>query len=210
MFYEPKNGHGLAKNPFNSLILPRPIGWISTVDAQGRVNLAPYSFFNAVSYTPPTIMFSSGHGQVEDDGMKDTLRNVLETGEFVHNVVTWDNREAMNQTSATTSKDIDEMALAGLTPVASDLVKPPRVWEAPVHMECKLLKTVELPNTEGGNVYTVVFGEVIGIHIDDRILDENGIVDIDKFRPLGRLGYQDYTRVDGETAFTMDRPDYKS
>ena len=101
MFYEPKDGHGLPKNPFNSLVIPRPIGWISSVDGQGNVNLAPYSFFNGVSYRPPTVMFASGNGEVEDDGMKDSVRNIIETGEFVHNFVTWDVRDAMNLSSAT-------------------------------------------------------------------------------------------------------------
>ena len=132
MYYEPKDGHGLPKNPFNSLVVPRPIGWISSVDADGNVNLAPYSFFNGVAYNPPTVMFSSGHGQVEDDGMKDSLRNILETGEFVQNFSTWDTREAMNATSATTAKSVDELAEAGLTPIASTLVKPPRIKESPI------------------------------------------------------------------------------
>ena len=96
MFYEPKEGHGLSKNPFNSLVVPRPIGWISSLDSDGNVNLAPYSFFNGVSYRPPTVMFSSGRGEVEDDQLKDSVRNILETGEFVHNFVTWDVRDAMN------------------------------------------------------------------------------------------------------------------
>jgi len=132
MYYEPKDGHGLPKNPFNSLVVPRPIGWISSVDADGNVNLAPYSFFNGVAYNPPTVMFSSGHGQVEDDGMKDSLRTILETGEFVQNFSTWDTREAMNATSATTAKSVDELAEAGLTPIASTLVKPPRIKESPI------------------------------------------------------------------------------
>lgn len=206
MFYQPKDGHGLPKNPFNSLIVPRPIGWISTQDGAGNINLAPYSFFNAVSYKPPTIMFSSGHGQVEDDGMKDTLRNILETGEFVHNLVTWDNRDAMNASSATTGKDVDEMAAAGLTAEPSEVVKAPRIQESPVHLECKLLKTVDLPNTSDANIYTVVFGEVVGIHIADEMIDEHGRIDIAKLCPVGRMGYQDYTRVDGETLFTLNRP----
>ncbi|NKB60221.1 MAG: flavin reductase family protein [Alphaproteobacteria bacterium] len=209
MFYEPKDGHGLSKNPFNSLVVPRPIGWISSVDGAGNVNLAPYSFFNAVAYNPPTVMFSAGHGQVEDDSKKDSLRNIVETGEFVHNVTTWDTREAMNESSATTAKDVDEMAMAGLTPIPSTLVKPPRVKEAPIHFECKLLQTVDLPNTSGGNTYTVVFGEVIGIHIEDEFILPSGQIDIAKLHPIGRMGYQDYTEVTGETVFTMDRPGFR-
>jgi flavin reductase (DIM6/NTAB) family NADH-FMN oxidoreductase RutF len=208
LFYEPKEGHGLAKNPFNSLVVPRPIGWISSVDNAGNVNLAPYSFFNGVAYRPPTVMFSSGAGQVEDDRMKDSLRNIQETGEFVHNFTTWDTREAMNQSSATTAKDVDEMELAGLTPIASTLVKPPRVAESPIHFECKLVKTVELPNTGGDDVYTVVFGEVIGVHIADELIMENGQIDIGKLHPIARMGYQDYTEVTAETVFTLERPGF--
>ncbi len=206
MFYEPKDGHGLSKNPFNSLVVPRPIGWISSVDKAGNINLAPYSFFNAVAYNPPTVMFSAGRGQVEDDGKKDSLRNIIETGEFVHSVSTWDTREAMNESSATTAMDVDEMAMAGLTPVPSKLVKPPRVKESPIHFECKLLQTVDLSNTTGGNAYTVVFGEVVGIHIEDDFIRPDGQIDIARLHPIGRMGYQDYTEVTGDTVFTMDRP----
>ncbi|MDD9877721.1 MAG: flavin reductase family protein [Magnetovibrio sp.] len=209
MFYEPKNGHGLSKNPFNSLVVPRPIGWISSVDGAGNVNLAPYSFFNGVAYNPPTVMFSSGHGQVEDDGMKDSLRNIQETGEFVHNFSTWDTREAMNDTSATTAMDRDELAEAGLTPIPSTLVKPPRVKESPIHFECKLVDTYDLPNTLDDNKYTVVFGEVIGVHIADELIMENGRIDIAKLHPIARMGYQDYTEVTGETVFTMERPGFR-
>jgi len=208
LFYEPKEGHGLTKNPFNSLVVPRPIGWISSVDNAGNVNLAPYSFFNGVAYRPPTVMFSSGAGQVEDDRMKDSLRNIQETGEFVHNFTTWDTRDAMNQSSATTSKEVDEMEMAGLTPIPSTLVKPPRVAESPVHFECKLVQTVDLPNTTGDDTYTVVFGEVIGVHIADELIMENGQIDIGKLHPIARMGYQDYSEVTAETVFTMERPGF--
>ncbi|MDC0986733.1 flavin reductase family protein [Alphaproteobacteria bacterium] len=206
MFYEPKDGHGLSKNPFNSLVVPRPIGWISSVDHDGNVNLAPYSFFNAVSYRPPTVMFSAGHGQMEDDGRKDSLRNIIETGEFVHSVCTWDTREAMNESSATTSKDVDEFVLTDLTPLSSKLVKPPRVKESPVHFECKLIQTIELPGPSAKDKYTVVFGEVIGIHIADELIRDDGQIDIAKLLPVGRMGYQDYSKVTDATVFTMNRP----
>ena len=209
MFYEPKEGHGLPKNPFNSLVIPRPIGWISSVDGDGNVNLAPYSFFNGVSYKPPTVMFASGQGLVEDDKMKDSVRNIIETGEFVHNFVTWDNRDAMNETSATTSKDLDELADAGLTPIPSKLVKPPRVQESPIHFECKLVQAVELPNTDGDHKYTVVFGEVIGVHIADELINDEGRIDIGKLHPVARMGYQDYTEVTADTVFTMERPGFR-
>ena len=151
-------------------------------------------------------MFSSGRGQVEDDNKKDSLRNILETGEFVQNFATWDTRDAMNASSATTGKDVDELAAAGLTSLSSELVKAPRVKESPIHFECKLVGTYELPNTTGDNSYTVVFGEVIGIHIADDLIMENGQIDIAKLHPIARMGYQDYTEVTGDTVFTMERP----
>lgn len=210
MFYEPKEGHGLAKNPFNSLVIPRPIGWISSVDTAGNVNLAPYSFFNGVSYRPPTVMFASGWSDVEDDGMKDSVHNILETGEFVHNFVTWDVKDAMNLSSATTARDVDEMAAAKLTPIPSKLVKAPRVAESPIHFECKLVHHVELPNTDGDNKYTIIFGEVIGVHIADDLINDEGRIDIGKLHPIARMGYQDYTEVTADTVFTLERPGYMS
>lgn len=207
MFYEPmKQDHGLGKNPFNSLVIPRPIGWITSVDKDGAVNLAPYSFFNAVSYRPPTVMFSAGHGDMEDDRLKDSQRNIEETGEFVHNVTTWETREAMNASSENLGKDVDELARTGLTPLPSKLVKPPRVKEAPIHFECKLIKTVTLPHDQLENRYTVLFGEVVGIHIDDSLITADGRIDVAKLHPIARLGYEDYTQVVADTIFTMVRP----
>ncbi|MBM89678.1 MAG: flavin reductase [Gammaproteobacteria bacterium] len=206
MFYEPrKKDHGLAKNPFNSLIIPRPIGWISTVDDKGIFNLAPYSFFNAVSYSPPTVMFASGVGSTEDK-TKDSARNVELTGEFVCNLATWDTKEQMNQSSATLPPETDEIALANLTPISSALVAAPRIAEAPVHLECKYLKTVDMPSWNENDVYKVLFGEVIGIHINDDVITDKGLIDVAKIMPIGRLGYNDYTKVDKETSFTLDRP----
>ena len=210
MFYEPKDGHGLSKNPFNSLVVPRPIGWISSLDKDGNVNLAPYSFFNGVSYRPPTVMFASGQGEVENDQLKDTVRNIIETGEFVHNFVTWDVRDAMNLSSATTAKDVDELEAAKLTQIPSKLVKAPRVAESPIHFECKLVQHVDLPNTIGNSKYTVVFGEVIGVHIADELINEEGRIDIGKLHPVARMGYQDYTEVTAETIFTLERPGFRS
>lgn len=209
MFYEPeKSDHGLPKNPFNSLVIPRPIGWITSVDPQGNVNLAPYSFFNAVAYRPPTVMFSSSRGATShDDDHKDSQRNIEATGEFVCNLTTWDTREAMNTTSATVAKEVDEMALAGLTPEPSKLIKPPRVAEAPVHFECRHIKTVTLPGVTPKDVYNVIFGQVVGIHIKDEFITEDGLIDVGKLRPIARLGYQDYAVVNPDTIFTMQRPD---
>jgi len=206
MFYEPvKQDHGLSKNPFNSLIIPRPIGWISSIDNEGVVNLAPYSFFNAVCYRPPTVMFASGTGK-GSDGMKDTRRNIEATGEFVCNLATWETRNQMNQTSAAVTTDTDEMKLAGLTPVSSKLIKVPRVAEAPVHLECRYLNSIEIPSWEKDNRYFIVLGEVIGIHIRDELITKDGLVDIEKMIPIGRMGYNDYTRIEGNTLFTMIRP----
>ena len=128
MFYEPRNGHGLPNDPFKSIVVPRPIGWISSIDPQGRVNLAPYSFFNAVASAPPVVLFGPG-GQHREGGLKDTIANIEATGEFVCNLATWATREAMNKTSAPAPRSIDEFELAGLTPLAARLVKPPRVKE---------------------------------------------------------------------------------
>ena len=206
MFYQPVNqDHGLSKNPFNSLIIPRPIGWISSIDNEGVVNLAPYSFFNAVCYRPPTVMFASGTGK-GSDGMKDTRRNIEATGEFVCNLATWETRNQMNQTSAAVTSDTDEMKLTGLTPVSSKLIKVPRVAEAPVHLECRHLNSIEIPSWEKDNRYFIVLGEVIGIHIRDELITKDGLVDIEKMIPIGRMGYNDYTRIEGNTLFTMIRP----
>lgn len=206
MFYEPHNqDHGLAKNPFNSLVLPRPIGWISTVDSDGVFNLAPYSFFNAVCYRPPVVMFSAGTGS-EDDRLKDSARNAEQSGEFVCNLANWDTREQMNASSATLPKEVDEIALAGLTPVDAQLVKAPRIEEAPVHLECRYMQTTEIAGWNEGDLYKIIFGEVIGIHIKDEYITGDGLVDIAAIRPIGRLGYNDYTRVDSDSIFTLVRP----
>ena len=206
MFYEPKKkNHGLPRNPFNSLIVPRPIGWISSVDAEGTANLAPYSFFNAVSYQPPTVMFSSGAGHA-DDRLKDTARNIEQTGEFVCNLATWETREAMNHSSIAAGPEVDEIELSGLTPIASSLVLPPRIKEAPVHLECRYLKTVEIPGWSSADSYKVIFGEVIGVHIDDAVINEQGLVDIRRMGVISRLGYDDYARVDERSVFSLQRP----
>ncbi|MEM7226294.1 MAG: flavin reductase family protein [Pseudomonadota bacterium] len=202
MFYEPKDPHGLKHNPFKALVVPRPIGWISSLDEDGRVNLAPFSFFNAVASDPPVVIFSAGGPHLEG-GPKDTPKNVEATGEFVCNVATWELREAVNLSSARVARAVDEFELTGLTPVPSRLVKPPRVKESPVHLECRYLQTVRLPSNEPDDVNQVVFGQVVGIHIDEAILTD-GMIDWSRFKPIARLGYMDYTVV--EKIFVMDRP----
>jgi len=202
MFYRTDEPHGLPHNPFNVLVAPRPIGWISSADQEGNVNLAPFSFFNAVAYSPPQVMFAAS-GYHADGGLKDSVRNIQETREFVVNIVTWSLREAMNATSASASKDTDEFDLAGLEKESSELVAPPRVKASPAHLECRYTQTVELARASEDAANLVIFGEVVGIHINDDILVD-GLVDMEKADVVGRLGYMDYVRVND--IFTMERP----
>jgi flavin reductase (DIM6/NTAB) family NADH-FMN oxidoreductase RutF len=192
--------HGLPHDPFKALVVPRPVGWIGTLDRNGVANLAPYSFFNAVSDRPPMLMFSSG-------GHKDSLRNIEATGEFTCSIATWALREAMNLSSAAVAPGVDEFELAGLGKAASRYVKPPRVAESPAAFECRLWKTLPVPATKPGgeSVYTVVFGMVVGIYIDDAFI-KDGVVQSGQMRPLARLGYMDYAVLAPESLFTMNRP----
>jgi flavin reductase (DIM6/NTAB) family NADH-FMN oxidoreductase RutF len=206
MFYDTRIGdHGLPHNPFKACVVPRPIGWITSMNEAGVVNLAPYSFFNGVAGDPPCVMFAPGGRKADGppDGSKDSLANVERTGEFVCNVVTWDLREAMNVTSAPAPVGVDEAAVAGLEMAPSRLVKPPRVKASPIHMECRYLQTVDLPSDIAGVRNAVVFGQVIGIHIDESVLT-GGLVDMAKLKPVARLGYMDYCLV--EEVFAMPRP----
>jgi flavin reductase (DIM6/NTAB) family NADH-FMN oxidoreductase RutF len=199
MFYEPtKRNHGLPHDPFKAIVAPRPIGWISSMDKQGRVNLAPYSFFNGVATFPPMVMFAS-------DGFKDSVSNVNETMEFVCNLANWDLRDAMNKTSQSVPHEVNEFELSGLTPAPSKLVKPPRVAEAPCALECKATQIVQMkgPNGDPRDNY-VVFAEVVGIHIDEKYI-KNGILDAAAMKPIARLGYRDYSVV--TELFQMTRPD---
>ncbi|XSG82239.1 MAG: flavin reductase family protein [Methyloligella sp. ZOD6] len=191
MFYDAvANTHGLKYDPFKALVAPRPIGWISTIGKNGVVNLAPYSFFNAVSENPHYLMFASG-------GRKDSQMNAEETGEFVCSLATYALREAVGKTSMAVSPDVDEMALAGLTPAPSNLVSPPRVKESPVAFECRYYKTIPLPGPDGEpGDNAMILGRVVGIHIDDDMIENNETVDITKLQPIARLGYRDYSVVD--------------
>lgn len=199
--YIPSEGHGLAHDPFNAIIGPRPIGWISTRSASGINNLAPYSFFNAFNYTPPILGFSS-------QGRKDTLRNIEETGEFVWNLATLPLAEAMNQSCAMVSPDVDEFELAKLTAMDSQRVRPPRVAESPVSMECKCSQIVQLQGADGTRVERwLVLGEVVAVHIARRLL-RNGIYDTAAGQPILRGGGPaDYFRVGAEQLFHMHRPE---
>lgn len=198
MYYEPaKKNHGLPRDPFTSLVVPRPIGWISTISASGIVNLAPYSYFNAVSSRPPHVMFASF-------GRKDSQRNAEETGEFVCNLATWDLREEMNLTSAPVGPEVSEPDMAKLEMVACTAVRPPRVKRSPVVLECVYLKTVEIPGPDGKPIeHSIVLGRVVGIHIDDAVI-KNGYIDQTAIRPISRLGYMDYAVVN--SVFSMQRP----
>ncbi|MCP5372762.1 MAG: flavin reductase family protein [Hyphomicrobiales bacterium] len=203
MFYETDaNDHGLPHDPFKSCIVPRPIAWVSTLSTDGVVNLAPFSFFNGAASDPPQVLFCI-NGNQPHGGIKDTLRNCEETGEFVVNMATWDLRDQMNTSCAAVGPEVDEMELAGLESLPSRLVKPPRVKASPIHMECLYQQTVDLPSTIPNQRNALVLGRVIGIHIDDSVLTD-GIVDLRKIRPIGRLGYMDYAVVDD--IFSMARP----
>lgn len=198
--YQPKLGHGLPHDPFNAIVGPRPIGWISTVNAEGKTNLAPYSFFNAFNYVPPIIGFSSV-------GYKDTVRNIEQNGEFVWNLATRTLAQAMNASCASLPYGESEFDSAGLTPQASQLVKPPRVLESPVAFECKLTQLLQLQNLEGEKVTTwMVFGEVIAVHIDARLL-KNGVYDTANAGHILRGGGPaDYFTIGAAQLFQMHRP----
>ncbi len=204
MFYETAaKNHGLPHNPFKSCVVPRPIGWFTTLDGDGRVNLAPYSFFNAVADDPPMVMFAANGVKAEDASAKDSVTNVEETGEFVANLVTWELRKEMVLTSAPLARGEAESDFAGLELVPSRMVAPPRVAAAPIHLECRLWKILELPSGTPGQRNTMVIGEVVGIHIDDAILVD-GLVDLTLVNPVARLGYLQYTSV--EMTFDLKRP----
>ncbi len=200
MYYEPgRTPHGLPYNPFKACIVPRPIGWISTTSPQGVDNLAPFSQFQMVSYDPPTLMFSANFNSRGQ--RKDTVVNVEASGEFVWNMATWNLREQVNLTSEELASSVDEFAYAKLEKSPSRLVRPARVSASPVQFECRRLQSVHLEgNTPTGTV-DVIFGTVVAIHIDDAYLRADGRLDIEKVRPLARLGYHDYTSV--ESVFEM-------
>ena len=199
MDYDPRTEpHNLARDPVTSLVVPRPIGWITTIAASGLVNLAPYSFFNLVAgRKQPFVMFSSS-------GRKHSQRNAETAGEFVFNLATYDLRIEMNQTSAALDEDVSEPEMAGLAMVPSQFVKPPRVARSPIALECKYNQTVTLVGSNGKMAdSSIVIGEVVNIHIDDSVIVD-GMLDVRRMRPIARLGYMDYCVVD--EFFTMLRP----
>jgi flavin reductase (DIM6/NTAB) family NADH-FMN oxidoreductase RutF len=202
MFYEVSKGHGLPHDPFYSIVAPRPIGWISTIGADGVVNLAPFAFFNGCGTEPPQVLFHNSTGRA-DGLMKDTISNVEETGEFVANLVTWELREQMNKTARAVPRSVDETTLAGLETEPSVLVKPPRVKASPAHLECRHTQTVEMLSNNKRFRNFVVFGEVLGVHISEDILTD-GLVDNAKARLVARLGYRDFAVID--EVFSMPFP----
>jgi flavin reductase (DIM6/NTAB) family NADH-FMN oxidoreductase RutF len=198
MFYDAvKNDHGLRFDPFKAIVAPRPIGWVTSMNAKGDINLAPYSFFNGINSRPALVMFSS-------EGLKDSVSFIAETGEFVCNLATWDLREAVNLSSATLPRGMSEFETTGLGTAPSRLVKPPRVADAPAALECKLLKIDEIFGLDGRSSGAfVTFGEVVGIHIGDEFI-RDGRFDMTKAKTIARCGYMDYAVV--EEVFQMRRP----
>ena len=200
-YYEPGHGHGLKHDPFNAIIAPRPIGWISSRDAKGHVNLAPYSFFNGFNYHPPIIGFSS-------TSWKDSVANIQETGEFVWNLATMELAQQMNATAAHVAHEVDEFTVAGLTPVPGRIVGVPRVAESPVSFECKLTQIVQLQGADGRKVSGwLTLGEVVAVHIDKRMI-KDGVYQTALARPIVRAGRRgDYFEIRPDAQFEMVRPD---
>ena len=206
MFYEPKKGHPFKADPFNALVFPRPIGWISSSSKKGIANLAPYSFFNAIVYTPPQVMFAATayHNQ---GGLKDSIANILATKEFVVNLATKKLRRQVVQSSIDAPNDVDEFKLMKLKKRKSRMVKPPSVAESPVSLECRLLKKIDLKTTSTNkNQNKMIIGEVVGIHIDDKFIKNNKINSL-AMRAISRMGYTEYSEVD--TRFLMERPKWE-
>lgn len=200
MFYEPKDGHGLPHNPFNAVVTPRPIGWISTRGADGSDNLAPYSFFNAVAYEPPQVMFASTSVKEDRGDTKDSVANIRETGVFAVNIVEYAMRDAMSRTSGPWGRETDEFVDAGLEKAACETIACACVAGAPAVLECRMTQILRIE----GAANFVVFGKVTGVHLrDDCVVD--GVFDVTKFQPLARGGYRDYSVV--REVFSLDRPE---
>ena len=199
--YEPANGHGLRHDPFNAIVGPRPIGWIASRDAEGHVNLAPYSFFNAFNYVPPIIGFSSVT-------RKHTVSSIAATGEFVWNLATKDLAQKMNATAAHVGAGVDEFEVAGLTAVPSKLVNVPRVGESRVAFECKVTQIIQLQGADGGKVNSwLTLGEVVAVHIDKTLI-KDGVYQTAWAGPILRAGRKgDYFEVKPDAMFEMPRPD---
>ena len=200
-FYEPVNGHGLEHDPFNAIVAPRPIGWISSQDTKGNINLAPYSFFNAFCYRPPIVGFSSTK-------WKDSIANVQETKEFCWNLVTMDLAKQMNETAAHVAHDVNEFSVAGLSAAPSKLVSVPRVAESPVSFECRLCEIIPLKGADGQRAEGwLALGEVVAVHIDKAFI-KDGVYHTALAHPIARAGRRgDYFEMSPENMFEMIRPD---
>lgn len=199
MYYRPEDGHGLPHNPFNAIVSPRPIGWISTRGAGGADNLAPYSFFNAVAYEPPQVMFSSTSAKQDRGDTKDSVANIRETGVFCVNIVEYAARDAMNETSGPWPASEDEFARAGIERAECTEITCSRVASAPANLECRVSQIVKLEGTHN----FAVFGEVVGVHIRENCLVD-GLFDVTQFQPLTRMGYRDYSVI--REVFALNRP----
>ncbi|MDD9741148.1 MAG: flavin reductase family protein [Marinovum algicola] len=199
MFYRPEDGHGLPHNPFSAIVSPRPIGWISSRGADGQDNLAPYSFFNAVAYTPPQVMFCSTSAKEDRGDTKDSVGNIRETGVFCVNIVASAQRDVMNVSSGPWPREVDEFGKAGIARDACHEIACARVADSPAALECRMTQIIEL----AGRSNFMVLGEVVGVHIRDDCLDD-GRVDVTRYAPLSRLGYRDYAVV--REVFSLKRP----
>ncbi|MEL7149614.1 MAG: flavin reductase family protein [Pseudomonadota bacterium] len=199
MYYRPEDGHGLKHNPFNAIVTPRPIGWIATRDSTGQDNLAPYSFFNAVAYVPPQVMFASTSAKPDRDGTKDSVDNIRQTGEFCVNIVEYAMRDVMNVTSGPWSRETDEFEKAGIDRAACSEIACSRVANAPASLECKMSQIVKLD----GEANFLVIGEVVGVHLRDDCI-QDGLFNVLTYEPLTRLGYRDYSRI--TEVFSLARP----
>ncbi|MEM8539867.1 MAG: flavin reductase family protein [Pseudomonadota bacterium] len=198
MYYAVSDGHNLPYNPFKAIVAPRPIGWISSLGADGSINLAPYSFFNAVAAEPPIVMFSS-------DGRKDSLANVEQSKEFTCNFVGEKLLYEMSKTSQMVPSDVNEFELAGLEAAQCEQIKAPRVLGAYAVLECKVTTIMQQKDIEGAKTnHWTVFGQVVGVHIEEEVLTD-GRFDLTKAKPVARLGYRDYTVV--RDIFELKRPD---
>jgi len=191
--------HGLRFDPFKALIVPRPVGWISTLSEDGTPNLAPFSFFNAIGDNPPMIMFSVG-------GRNDTLKNIEVTKECNCSFASKSLIDAMNMSRAGVDGSVNEFSLAGVGGSPSQLVKPERVAASPAALECRYWQSIELPPRANGSAgYTMVIAEVVGVYINDEFI-KDGILDTAAMQPIARLGYMDYDVINESNMFSLNRP----
>lgn len=193
MFFKTDENHNLAHHPFKACVAPRPIGWVSTVDLEGIGNLAPFSFFNGIAQNPPQLMIAI-NGKSPHAESKDTLQNIVNTKEFVVHLATYDLKDEMFLSSEPVQPCVDEASMLGLEMIESNLIKPKRIKNSPIAMECVLTQTVDLLCDSESEKNTAIIGHVVGMHIDDEVIVE-GKVDLQKVDPITRLGYKDYARL---------------